>query len=178
MFNNGHAIQQRYADTGSSIYFEGTEYQLTQFHFHTLSEHTFSSRHSVMELHAVFKELGGSAVVISQLFEIGKHRNRFIQKLIKAGLPPKKDDETATDRLINLADLLRHTRSYYTYSGSLTTPPCSEVVTWVVLKEKVRLTHKQYQEFRRILGNNFRPLQRKNGRVVRVTGEKGSYGHH
>jgi carbonic anhydrase len=174
IFNNGHTIEQHYEDTGSSIYFEGTDYELKQFHFHTLSEHTVAGEHGVMELHAVFSS-GNTNLVVGTLFEIGWYVNPFIQKLIDAGLPERNGDTIETDDPIDLAEGLTDTKSYYTYSGSLTTPPCSETVTWVVLTKPARLSHWQFEEFRRILGNNFRPLQPSNGRLVRSTSP--SHGH-
>jgi carbonic anhydrase len=109
------------------------------------------------------------------LFKIGWYFNPFVQTLINAGLPEREGDTTENDVLIDLADALSDTKSYYTYAGSLTTPPCSETVTWVVLSEPARLHPKQLDAFRRILGNNFRPLQPLNGRSVR--GTKSSHGH-
>jgi carbonic anhydrase len=122
-----------------------------------------------MELHAVFQDPGtGDRLVIGLLFEIGRP-NPFLQTLIDAGLPKKNGNVTMTPRLINLADVLTSTSSYYTYGGSLTTPPCTENVTWVVLAKPATLSGSQFQDFRRILGNDFRPLQRSNGRVIRST---------
>ena len=170
IFNNGHTIEQRYEDTGTMIYFEGVAYELLQFHFHTLSEHTIGARHSLIEMHLVFGEMGGDTnLVVAQLFEAGQPVNDFIQALIDAGLPQKDGDETQTTDLIDVSDGLADTKSYYTYQGSLTTPPCSEVVTWVVLKKPAIVTQSQYQAFRRILGNNFRPIQDTADRVVRTT---------
>ena len=119
-----------------------------------------------MEMHLVFAEGGGTNLVIDQLFEKGRRNNKFIQTLIDAGLPAKDGDETVTGDLINVRDGLTRTNAYYTYSGSLTTPPCSEVVTWVVLKKPARISQDQFEAFRHILGNNFRPVQAGNGRQV------------
>lgn len=170
IFNNGHTIEQHYDGTGSSITFEGTSYELQQFHFHTLSEHSVGGEQGVMELHAVFQEPdGGDYLVIGMLYEIGNQGNSFIQTLIDAGLPEKDGDTTVTDAQIDIADALTNTRFYYTYGGSLTTPPCSETVTWVVLARSAKITHDQSESFRRILGNNFRPTQALNDRVVRAS---------
>ena len=173
IFNNGHTIEQHYEDTGSRIIFEGRVYELLQFHFHTLSEHAIGGELGDMELHAVFLEPGGGAyLVVGQLFEVSEKSNPFIQELIDAGLPPKNGDTTVTDDVINVADVFTSTSSYYTYHGSLTTPPCSEIVTWIVLQKPAEITEDQFQVFRRILGNDFRPLQDLNDRVVRATRDR------
>ena len=168
IFNNGHTIEQHYEDTGSLIVLNGTQYELQQFHFHTLSEHAVHGEHGVMEMHAVFTE-STEYVVVGMLFEIGSHVNPFIQKFIDAGLPVKSGDTRETGDPINLGDALTDTKSYYTYNGSLTTPPCSETVTWIVLTKPARLTQDQFEAFQKILGNDFRPLQPLNDRVVRAT---------
>lgn len=170
MFNNGHTIEQRYEGTGSAIYFDENVYELQQFHFHTLSEHTFSNIHAPLELHAVYSANDGSILVVSQMFRISHFDNRAIQSLIDAGLPVFDGEETTrVSSSINLDDLLTNTRQYFTYTGSLTTPPCSEGVTWIILKRRAPISSAQYEEFRKILGNNFRPIQALNNRVVRTT---------
>jgi carbonic anhydrase len=176
IFNNGHTIEQHYEDTGSRIFFDGVEYELQQFHFHTLSEHTVQSEHGVMEMHAVFSS-GDLNLVVGVLFEIGWYVNPFIQKLIDAGLPVKNGDTTETEELIDVARGLTDTSAYYTYPGSLTTPPCSETVTWVLLAKPNRLSQAQFGAFRDILGNNFRPLQALNGRSVRSSKPFNDHGH-
>jgi carbonic anhydrase len=174
IFNNGHTIEQRYEDTGSSVVFDGREYELTQFHFHTFSEHVVNGERSKMEMHAVFTEpVSGDNLVVGELFRIGKKMNPFIQSLIDAGLPKKNGDETQTNDLIDLSDGLDNTHSYYTYGGSLTTPACTENVTWIVLKNQATVTQGQWEEFRSILGNNFRPLQQRNDRTVFATPGRG-----
>lgn len=167
--NNGHTIEEEY-EPGSSIALNGLVYGLTQFHFHTLSEHTIAGRHAVMELHAVFAEPASSnKAVVGMLFVIGKS-NLFISALMADGLPKKSGDVVdVPSRAINLADALTDTSRYYTYAGSLTTPPCTETVTWFVLHEPAELSLAQFEALRTILGNNFRPLQKRNGRTVRTT---------
>jgi carbonic anhydrase len=170
IFNNGHTIEQSYEGTGSVILFEGRYFELLQFHFHSLSEHIVNADRGAMELHAVFQESSrGDKLVVGVIFEIGKRNNRFVQVLIDAGLPRKNGETTVTATPINLADVLPDTSSYFTYPGSLTTPPCTENVTWIVLANAAKVSQTQFQSFRRILGNDFRPLQNLNGRVVRST---------
>jgi len=177
LFNNGHTIEQHYEESGSSIEFEDQHYELLQFHFHSLSEHTVNGRHGALELHAVFQQPeSGNKLVIGQIFEIGNKPNRFIQTLVDAGLPRKNGDTKVTQAPINLADALASTASYYTYPGSLTTPPCTENVTWIVLAQPAYLSQAQFQSFSGVLGDDFRPLQELHGRVVRVTGTSKPHG--
>jgi len=167
--NNGHTIEEEY-EPGSSLLVNGVVYGLSQFHFHTLSEHTVGDRHAAMELHAVFADPGSdNKAVVGQLFVIGK-ANRFVAELLAHGLPTKSGDEVnVPSQMINVADALTKTSRYYTYPGSLTTPPCTETVTWFVLHEHAQLSSEQFDAFRHILGNNFRPLQKRNGRTIRST---------
>jgi carbonic anhydrase len=168
LINNGHTIEQEY-ENGSQLMLNGAVFELQQFHFHTLSEHAVNGQRGVMELHAVFKNLAdGSMAVIGVMYDLGR-RNRFLDQLIDAGLPMKSGDETHSSHAIDLADGLTSTASYYTYPGSLTTPPCSETVTWFVLKHRATLSKSQFESFNHILGDNFRPLHDLNGRIVRST---------
>ncbi len=166
--NNGHTIDQEY-ENGSSLTWEGVEYELVQFHFHTLSEHVVRRERSAMEMHAVFSNEDGELVVIGKLFKIAHKKNAFLEELIEASLPEKNGDVTEDQTLINLEDGLGSTKSYYTYKGSLTTPPCSPIVTWVVLKNSGKMSKEQFHAFRDIMGNNFRPLQPLKQRIVEAT---------
>jgi carbonic anhydrase len=167
--NNGHTIEEEY-EPGSSLTVNGVVYGLSQFHFHSLSEHTVAGRHAALELHAVFADpASDNKAVVGQLFVIGKS-NRFIAELLTHGLPMKSGDEvTVPSQMINVAAALTSTSRYYTYPGSLTTPACTETVTWFVLHEYAQLSREQFDAFRHILGNNFRPLQKRNGRTIRST---------
>ena len=167
--NNGHTIEEEY-EPGSSLTVNGVVYGLSQFHFHTLSEHTVAGRPAVMELHAVFTDpASDNKAVVGQLFVIGK-TNRFVAELLTHGLPTKSGDEVnVPSQMINVAGALTNTSRYYTYPGSLTTPPCTETVTWFVLHDYAQLASEQFDAFRHILGNNFRPLQKQNGRTILST---------
>lgn len=171
LINKGYTIEQEYEGTGSTLFLDGIEYKLIQFHFHSLSEHAVRGERGEMELHAVFKWTDGvetKLAVVGVIYQLGKH-NAFLQKLIDAGLPQKSGHTSHSPKLINLSDALTNTARYYTYEGSLTTPPCSEIVTWVVLKYHAHLSKRQLKAFGDIMGNNFRPIQERNGRTVRVT---------
>ena len=167
LINNGHTIMAT-PKFGGTLRLDGDTYTLTQFHFHTLSEHTVEGNRGVMELHAVFTDANGNNAVIGMLYKIGRP-NLFVQQLIAAGLPKLTTSAPATINRLSLGDAFTDTSRYYTYAGSLTTPPCSENVRWVVLKQWAELSPDQFEAFRTILGDDFRPLQKRNQRLVLAT---------
>jgi carbonic anhydrase len=147
----------------------GDPYKLLEIHFHTLAEHTVNGREGVMELHAVFQDEDSKQLaVIGLIYKMGK-TNPFLQKLLVHGLPQKSTSPHITVGSINLGTAFPNIARYYTYAGSLTTPPCAETVQWFVLQDWAEMSQQQFETFRNVLGNNFRPLQRRNGRVIRVT---------
>jgi carbonic anhydrase len=170
LVNNGHTVEQEY-EAGSTLTADGVTYALRQFHFHTPSEHTVDGRRADIELHAVFADpASDKAAVIAVLYTVGA-ANPFLARLLKSGLPKKPGDEIHMPaRTINLAETFDVSR-YYTYPGSLTTPPCSETVTWFVLKTQPSLSREQLEAFHRIMGDDSRPVQEINHRVVRATAD-------
>ncbi len=147
----------------------GTSFNLLQFHFHTLSEHTVAGRHAAMELHAVFQDVNSQQLaVIGIMYRVGRS-DPFLAKILNAGLPAKSTSPTVTVNALNLADAFTDLSTYYNYPGSLTTPPCSENVTWFVLKQFKQISPAQLQIFRDVLGNDFRPVQKLNERRVLAT---------
>lgn len=166
LVNNAHTIQQTYA-AGSTISVDGVVYDLLQFHFHTLSEHVLRGKRGVMELHAVFNNgVSGNLVVIGQLYKIGR-ANGFLAEFDQM-LPVHEGNHTTSSDLINVREALKGINHYYTYPGSLTTPPCSPIVTWFVLKKFATMSKEQFERFNEILGNNFRPTQPLYGRTIRA----------
>jgi len=154
-------------EAGTKLVIDHVTYTLKEFHFHTLSEHTVRGRHGGMELHAIFQDGGSHVVAIGVLYRIGSP-DPFLARLIAAGLPRKSTSPAVIVKRLNVEDAFTDTSSYYAYGGSLTTPPCSPV-SWIVLKKFAQMSPKQFEAFRVILGNNFRPLQAPNGRVIRAT---------
>jgi carbonic anhydrase len=147
---------------------DGQSFALAQFHFHTLSEHTVNGRQGLMELHAVFQNSPQKLAVIGLLYKIGR-ADPFLQRLLDAGLPPESSSAPVTVRAVDMKQAFTSLASYYTYAGSLTTPPCSETVTWFVLKQWGEMSQQQYDALRHILGNDFRPIQKTDGRRVSAT---------
>ena len=157
LINNGHTIQVT-PEPGSTITYNGKVYQLKQFHFHTPSEHTINQKHFPMEIHLVHQADDKSLAVIGVLVREGVHNNNF-DELIKY-LPntpgeKRKHDSVSINVGINVPKVLHS----YHYIGSLTTPPCSENVQWIVLRDPISMDKNQLAAFSSRLHNNNRPTQ-------------------
>ena len=165
VINNGHTIQVNYAQ-GSSVTINGEKFSLLQFHFHTPSEHTINNKASALELHLVHRNEVGKLAVIGILLNEGK-ANTLIEEVWK-NIPATGKTNTVSDRLINAANLLPKGRSYYSYSGSLTTPPCSEGVKWNVFVEPITVSAEQIEAFEKIYQVDARPIQPTNSRIIKL----------
>jgi carbonic anhydrase len=162
--NNGHTIQINYAG-GDTLTIADEAYALVQYHFHSESEHTIKGRHYPMEMHLVHKSAAGRLAVVGVLIEEGAHNAAFDP--IWANLPKKKGVETHYAHVnVDVDALLPTTRSSYRYEGSLTTPPCSEGVRWIVMTTPIQLDASQISAFTAIIHDNNRPTQALNGRRV------------
>jgi carbonic anhydrase len=167
IIDNGHTIQIT-VDEGSTFTFGDKMYHLKQFHFHTPSEHTLDGRHAPMEMHMVHQAEDGSLAVVGVLFKEGKTPNDNFSKII-ANLPSAKgESKHITDANLELKVHMPSDNYAYHYTGSLTTPPCSEGVQWLVLRDPVTLSKEQIEAFSSRIGPNNRPTQPVNDRVVNV----------
>jgi carbonic anhydrase len=167
IIDNGHTIQVT-VDEGSTFSFGDKTYSLKQFHFHTPSEHTVDGRNMPMEMHMVHQSEDGTLAVVSVLFEEGNVANENFSKII-ANLPNARgESKHITDANLELKVHLPRDNYAYHYVGSLTTPPCSENVQWLVLRDKVSLTADQIAAFASRIGPNNRPTQALNERTVKV----------
>lgn len=191
LINDGYTFQVAY-DGGSGIAFGGRWYALKQFHFHTPSEHLLNDRAFPMEMHLVHQDAESNLAVLAVFLSEGAH-NAFLGRVWTRF--PRSPGEAATDIAINVNDLWlpeavplagaspgpagsaneeslsARTRAqalagYYTYPGSLTTPPYSENVTWVVLKKPVEVSPLQVQQFREVFPNNARPVMPLGPRLI------------
>lgn len=162
--DNGHTIQVRYG-AGSTIKVMNRTYELQQFHFHLPAEERVNGRGFAMVAHLVHKDIEGRLAVLAVLLEPG-NANPLMQTLWN-NLPLEKKEEYEPDIVIKVADLLPAKREYYSYMGSLTTPPCTEGVLWLVLKEPMTLSADQIEVFRRFYANNARPVQPTAGRLIK-----------
>lgn len=163
--NNGHTIKVT-TDNGGTLKIGADTYQLKQFHIHSPSEEAIKGKKADMVAHLVHQNAAGQLAVVAILFEKGKSPNPAIdileQVMPKGVVPPQKHEKIH----INPANLLPKERGYFTYQGSLTTPPCSEGVKWIVLKTPVSITEKELSLEQAIYSENIRPLQPLNGRKV------------
>ncbi|MBI5560006.1 MAG: carbonic anhydrase family protein [Deltaproteobacteria bacterium] len=160
--NNGHTVMVNY-EGGSALVVDGDEYGLVQFHFHSPSEHTVNGNYYDMEMHLVHKNKEGKLAVVGVFMKKGGQNTALDG--IWANLPKEEGKKTAGVPF-NAADLLPQNKAYFRYPGSLTTPPCSEGVTWLVLKNTVEVSAEQIEAFRKIMDNNNRPVQPLNEREV------------
>jgi carbonic anhydrase len=169
--NNGHTVQVNYK-AGSTVLYNGEEYELRQFHFHDPSEHHIDGKTYPMEMHLVHQSRSGHLLVIGVLVQIGEE-NRILDeagKWVEQKLGhrvPIEGEDIRSGLVLNVKDLLpKDTSHFYSYHGSLTTPPCSEGVQWIILKEHIEVSEQQVQRFVSTIGTNARPIQLPSGRLI------------
>jgi carbonic anhydrase len=163
--DNGHTIQVDYAP-GSFIVVGDKRYELKQFHFHHPSEERIQGESYDMVVHLVHADSAGNLAVIAILVQKGA-ASHIIQELWARFPKTQGKAQRIAGIQVNAADLLPQNTEYYTYRGSLTTPPCSEGVTWLILKAPTSFSPEQIDAFTRIYSNNARPIQGINGRIVK-----------
>lgn len=163
--NNGHTIQVD-VQGDNSITVRGSTYRLLQFHFHTPSEEQINFKRFPMVAHLVHKNNEGQLAVVAVLLDDGA-ANAAIDK-VWTYMPLDMNDRVRMPAgLLNLGELLPTDQRYYQFMGSLTTPPCTEGVLWIVMKQPVTISKAQYKLFTQLYPNNARPVQPLNGRPVR-----------
>ncbi len=161
--NNGHTIQVN-PDPGSGIVLNRMRFDLLQFHFHHGSEHTVDGNQLPLEMHLVHRSDSGSLAVIGVLFEEGPSNDALAP--VWEHLPPEPAAAQMVAGELDLAALLPANRKTWRYRGSLTTPPCTEGVNWIVLAEPLTMSADQITAFDAIYPNNFRPVQPLGERVL------------
>lgn len=163
--NNGHTVQANY-EAGSSITLDGVEYVLQQFHFHHQSEHEINGMFYPLEVHFVHENAVGDRAVVGVVFSAQAEDNAAyaevfnrLPRLAESGLYQYLNVS------INAAEMLPEDHQYIGYDGSLTTPPCTQNVRWLVMPTPVLLSTVQLEAFSALYSNNARPLQAENDRV-------------
>jgi carbonic anhydrase len=153
--DNGHTIQVN-VSPGNELHLNGRTYSLSQFHFHDPSEHHVEGRTYPMEIHLVHRDRKGHVVVMGLLVETGPP-NQSLAELW--AMLPMKAGELGSAHQFNPQDLIPSNSHHFSYHGSLTTPPCTEGVQWIVLRDTIAMSAQQIAQFISVVGHNARPIQ-------------------
>jgi carbonic anhydrase len=168
VINNGHTIRVNYYAPGSGdfLVFGDERYQLTQFHFHRPSEEYVRGKRYDMVLHLMHETREGKVAGVAVLLKAGA-ANRAVQE-IWDHMPATEGQNLVSALDLNPASMLPDdTADYYMYMGSVTAPPCTEGVTWFVLKTPITVSAEQISAFARLYPHDVRPVQPLNGRIVK-----------
>ncbi|MCB4799445.1 carbonic anhydrase [Neotamlana laminarinivorans] len=163
--NNGHSIQFDF-EIGDSIFYKNDIYYLKQIHFHEPSEHKINGIIYPIEIHLVHINKHGEISVLGILGEEGNESQLF--EFLESFLPLKNGDTKYIHKKIDLSSLFQHSKDYYTYNGSLTTPPCTENVNWILFKKPIILSVEEILKLKNNMPvNNYRNEQALNDRTIR-----------
>jgi carbonic anhydrase len=163
IINNGHTIQVN-VDPGSSITLDGVQYDLSQFHFHTPSEHLIAGQPQQMELHLVHSSAEGQSAVVGVLLTEGQANTALAP--VFDNMPATAGPEQSVQASVEPEAFFPAAPTTYRYRGSLTTPPCTEGIHWNLFTEPVEVSADQIAAFRAIVPHNARPAQELNNREV------------
>ncbi|MCE7554789.1 carbonic anhydrase [Aliivibrio fischeri] len=159
--NNGHTVQVN-IKSPQSIQVEGKTFSLLQLHFHAPSENLIAGHSYPLEMHLVHTDKDGNLAVVGVMFKEGKAN----PELAKIWSQMPESGEITLDKKLTLTNLLPNDQAYYRFNGSLTTPPCSEGVTWLVMKNPIEISSEQLAQFRELYNGNNRPTQAINARPI------------
>ena len=162
--DNGHTVQVGVSG-GNYITVQNRMFELQQFHFHRPSEERINGKAFEMVVHLVHRDAEGRLAVLALLLERGAPQATI--QTVWNNLPLEKFETMQPTILLDPAEMLPARRDYYTYMGSLTSPPCSEGVLWLVMKQPVQASPAQMALFSRLYPLNARPVQPGNGRIIK-----------
>ncbi|HBF51816.1 MAG TPA: carbonate dehydratase [Massilia sp.] len=162
--DNGKTVQVNLA-RGNFMTIGNQSYELVQFHFHRPSEEKINGKGTEMVIHLEHRGPGGKLAIVAVLLERGK-ANDAIQTVWN-NIPLEKNQQVASSEPLDPLELLPERREYYTYMGSQTTPPCTENVLWLVMKQPMTASPAQMALFSRLYPLNARPVQESEGRMVK-----------
>ena len=162
--DNGHTIQVDVAG-GNYLHVQNRQYELVQFHFHRPGEERINGKSFEMVVHLVHRDAEGKQAVLAVLLERGRAQSTI--QTVWNNLPLEKHDVIRPTIVLDVAELLPENRDYFTYMGSMSTPPCDEGVLWMVMKNPVQASPAQMALFSRLYPMNARPVQASAGRVIK-----------
>lgn len=167
IINNGYtAVRVNYSPGNGNFLIVGDRrYELTQFHFHRPSEEQIHDKPYDMVIHLMHAASDGKIAGVAVLLKSGS-ANSTIQQLWEHMPPTPGQEHEIPGVEVNPAGLVPQSTAYYTYMGSQTAPPCTEGVTWFVLKTPVEISPEEISAFARLYPHDVRPVQPLNGRVV------------
>jgi carbonic anhydrase len=169
--NTGHTVEGR-VDPGSYIIANGVRYDLIRFNFHHPSEHTIKRKLSDMEIHLVHRSADGKLAVVAVFLSEDMGFPNATLATLWEHLPTRAGQTEKITDMVNPGGLLPADRTYWTYTGSLTTPPCTEGVSWFVYQQKISMSRGQYNAFAALYKNNARPTQDLRGRKIETREEQ------
>jgi carbonic anhydrase len=162
--NNGHSVQVNFKE-GNMLVLDSGAYQMKQVHFHSPSENTIHGKIFPLEAHFVHADSKGNLTVLAVMYTEGK-ANLGLAKLW-GQMSKEVSEPVALKNRVTASELIPDNRSYYRYSGSLTTPPCTEGVRWLVMKNPMTASKEQIKALNDVIQHdNNRPLQALNGRII------------
>lgn len=164
VLDNGRTVQVNVAP-GNTLQVMGRRFELQQFHFHRPSEERIDGRQFDMVAHLMHQDAEGRQAVVAVLLERGQ--DQPLIQTIWNNLPLEKNEALQAPGTLDLNQLLPEDRAYYTYMGSLTTPPCTEGVLWMVMRSPVQLSAAQLAIFGKLYPMNARPIQASSGRLIK-----------
>lgn len=171
IINDGHGIQVNFSEQSPQeiIRFKNKDYRLLQFHVHSPSENELNKENFPMEIHFVHQSNEGEVLVIAVFVQTGEE-NLVLKKIINHFPEDHGIVHEIKEDMINPGDLLPAKQNYYYFKGSLTTPPCTEGLHWVVMPNVIHASSAQIVLFRKAAGgNNARPIQPRNQRKIYFT---------
>jgi carbonic anhydrase len=162
LLSNDFTFQVDYPK-GSYVQIDGVVYELIDFTFHLPSEHTINGHGFAMELHLVHQNSQGQTAIVSLLINEGNNNTSLEPIWSNMPAPPYNWTEVKD---FNANDLLPSDLRVYKYIGSITTPPCTENVLWVVMASTIEMSQDQLDAFSSMFPGNARPIQPLNYRIV------------
>jgi carbonic anhydrase len=163
--HNGETVEVR-SDLPQTLFVGSKPFTLAQMHFHSPAEHAVARRIGPLELHFVHQAADGERAVLGAIVRTGRHDPEFGR--VRRALPRAAGQSSAIGTPVDLRGLLPASRRAFRYAGSLTTPPCSEGIRWLVLERPLRLSERQIEGVREVVEGNARPVQPRNGRRLTI----------
>ncbi|MFY9479697.1 MAG: carbonic anhydrase family protein [Aquabacterium sp.] len=167
VLDTGRTVQAR-LEGGNSITINGRRYDLQRIEFHRPSEERINGRQFEMSAHLVHRDAEGRTAVVAVLMDQSEQgEGHPMVQLVWNSLPLEKYIDQASSVPIDMARMLPEQKQYLTYMGSLTAPPCTEGVLWMVMKQPIALSREQIGVFSRLYPMNARPVQNTSGRLIK-----------